>query len=221
MSNRILVGIPCLYGEGHTEMAIQSVINEADVLLIDNGASPEVKIVISKYENLVGCYVIHNPENIYVNPAFNQIMYFFLKGSWDKLVIMNSDLIMSSGWSNHINEDIPIPGNGAERKVVTEGTSGEFTCLTRAMVEMGYPIPECIKIWFGDNFIWEVLRGVGYKTVIIPELCANHFHGGSQNVQRLPGISAMIEEDKVQWEQVAKPLMLLRIDELRAKNDVL
>jgi hypothetical protein len=175
------------------------VINEADLLLIDNGATNSVKDVIDRYY----CHAkIYNKENIFVNPAWNRIMAHFLHGSWDKLIIMNSDIIMKQGWSKHLTDDfIPIVSDGTtqERKVVTEGTPGVFICLTREMVNIIYPIPDYIKVWFGDEYIFTVLRELGYQTIIIPELIANHYHGGSQNVQKVPGISEIIEEDKANW----------------------
>lgn len=199
LSSDIIVGIPCLFGSEHTRQAIESVINDANVLLIDNGASQDVKDVIEEYSDR--CFVIRNIENVYVNPAWNQIMHFFLAGGWLKLVIMNSDLIMHKGWSKCIWGDvIPIPGNEETTKIVTEGTPGVFICLDRNQVEIVYPIPEYYFIWFGDQFVFEVLRQLGYLTVITPGLHASHYNGGSQNCQRLPEFQFVIDRDKIAWE---------------------
>lgn len=205
---KILVGIPCLYGAEHTKKAIDSVINEADVLVIDNGAEKEVNDLISAYGSRVFC--IKNPVNVYVNPAWNQIMEFFLAGKWDRLVIMNSDLIMQYGWSKRLRDGIiPIisDDNCKTEIVCTEGTPGVFICLDRKMTEIVYPIPPDIKVWFGDNWIFETLRSVGYQTIMIPGLKAHHWHNGSQTVQRVPGISEIIEDDKIAWEQIVEPAM--------------
>lgn len=50
---RYLIGIPCLYGEGHTREAIDSVVNNpnVDLLLIDNGAEKPVHDLINYYES--------------------------------------------------------------------------------------------------------------------------------------------------------------------------
>lgn len=204
----ILCGIPCLFGPVHTKESIDSVIKEAEVLLIDNGAEQSVKDVISGYN----CHKIYNKENIFVNPAWNQIIEFFLKNDYyDSLAIMNSDIIMEKGWSDVIKKAdamaIPNLGDATEDIEVHSGTPGVFIHLNRKQAEIIYPIPDCIKVWFGDNWIYEILRALGYKTVVHHELKASHYHNGSQNVSRVKGISEIIEEDKRQWELNGIPEM--------------
>lgn len=205
----ILTGIPCLFGAVHTKASIDSVINESDVLLIDNGAEQAVKDVISKYN----CHKIHNKENIFVNPAWNQIISFFLNNDYDTLVIMNSDIIMEKGWSGVLNKvetdiiAVPNLGSASEDVEVHSGTPGVFIHLNRKQAEIIYPITDCIKVWFGDNWIYQILRTLGYKTIVYHELKANHYHSGSQNVSRVKGISEIIEEDKRQWAERGIPEM--------------
>lgn len=197
--NSILVGIPCLYGGNHTQRAIDSVIGEADLLLIDNGSDQDVKKVIAQYQ----CNVIRNQANIYVNPAWNQILQFFLSGTWSKLVIMNSDVIMGSGWSTNLLDGIiPLPSDGTIREptLVTEGTNGIFICIDRKMASIVYPIPDYIKVWYGDLWIFSILRRLGYQTMMVPELIMEHVHGGSLNVQRLDGFVEIVALDGEQWE---------------------
>lgn len=207
----ILVGIPCLFGSIHTKQSIDSVINDAEVLLIDNGAEQSVKDVISGYN----CHKIHNKENIYVNPAWNQILEFFLKNDYyDSLVIMNSDIIMEKGWSDVLKKAetdiiaVPNLGNAIENVEVYSGTPGVFIHLNRKQSEIVYPIPEYCKVWFGDLFIYSILRALGYKTIVFNELKASHYHNGSQNVSRVKGISEIIEEDKRQWDEKVIPEMI-------------
>jgi GT2 family glycosyltransferase len=99
---KYLVGIPCLYGAGHTKEAIESVVNKpgVDLLLIDNGAEQSVKEVLHSYSNRLNVKIIINPVNIYVNPAWNQILNHFLNNKYDYLLIMNSDLILHKDWKN-------------------------------------------------------------------------------------------------------------------------
>lgn len=210
---KILVGIPCLYGPEHTKASIASVINEADVLIIDNGADQSVKDVISQFD----CLRIVNEKNIYVNPAWNQILEYFLwEKSYDILVLMNSDLIMQEGWSDVLKntpEDVvAIPNLGdfylTEDIEVHQGTAGVFIHLNRKQAKIVYPVPECCRVWFGDLFIYSVLRALGYMTIVRHELKAVHFHNGSNNVKRVLGIDKIIEEDKVQWEREGIPLMM-------------
>ena len=226
---RILVAIPCLFNAEATRNAIQSVCNKpnVDLLLIDNGSPADVKHVIHYFKNLyANIHFIANPTNVFVNPVWNQIMYFFLqKPEYDYLIIMNSDLVMQKNWAEvcikrwEVNPDdmlLPIIQESqilpesvnieyAEATEVFEGTPGVFITLNREQAHIVYPIPSEIKIWFGDNFIFDILRGLKTKTVIPKNLLS--FHYWSQSVQRVEGISEMIENDKVQWEQVVKHIV--------------
>lgn len=219
----ILVVIPCLYGPGHTKEAIESVINKpgVDILLIDNGAEPSVKQVIDHYDlNYHYVHVIHNQENIYVNPAWHQGIEFFINSpDYDYLVIMNSDLIMHQYWAEIASniwasdpDAILIPQMTQDKNFrfqiekttelleVHEGTPGVFITLNRKQAEIIHPLPKECKVWFGDQWCYEILRGCGYRTVIPSNLWAYHYW--SQNVQKVAGISEIIEEDKRQWETV-------------------
>jgi len=222
MINKYLIGIPCLYAAKITENALNSVVNKenVDILIINNGAEPAVISVIEKfnkhYQNVT---VINNSNNIYVNPAWNQILEYFLQHpDYDYVCIMNSDIIMQHQFNivldrNHflspndiyiatqVNNIVAIKNRlnaiTDKKTEVTEGTAGVNIILNRKQAEIIYPIPEYIKIWFGDNWIYEILREIGYKTYILDSLQA--FHYGSQNVSKLPGISQIIEKDKKNW----------------------
>lgn len=195
----ILVGIPVISGVEHTRQAIDSVINEADVLVIDNNADDLTKLMLMR-EDIA---VIENETNLYVNYAWNQILELFLKSDHETLIIMNSDLIMEQGWSKRLDPSkicIPTDGSHTYDVLVTEGTPGVFIHMNRKMAEIVFPIPDYIKIWFGDLFIFQVLRGLGYETVVKAGLIANHYNGGSQSVNIVPNKEAIIEQDKENWK---------------------
>lgn len=214
---KYLVGIPVLYGVGHTIDAIESAQSESsDVLVIDNNSENLIKDYIYSHDNLM---VITNDKNEFVNPAWNQIMEYFLRNKeYDVLCIMNSDLILPPKWDKaldlfyDLSRGIPVGVCIDDKRNIKEchltsvnislvegGIAGIFICLTREQCEAVYPIPHYIKIWFGDNFCYEVLRLLDYKTYIYENL--ELYHSVSQNVSRVEGISAMIEVDKEMWEQ--------------------
>lgn len=220
---RYLVGIPCLFGAEHTQEAIESVVNNAntDVLLIDNGAETGVKYVIDKYVNSkTNVFVINNKENIYVNPAWNQIINFFLNNDYDYLLIMNSDLILQKDWKQVLDfylekypELIPVPVISHDKSIlksqvdiefnygeVFSSTAGVCIVLSKEMANKIYPIPEQLKVWFGDNWIYDGLRKLGYRTFVLNNFIS--YHSGSQNVSRVKGISEIIEQDKIEWEKL-------------------
>ena len=225
----ILIAIPCLYGAEHTKEAIDSVVNTpATILLIDNGSEPRVKSLIEAYRHRDNVVIYSFPENVYVNPAWNMAIDFFLQnGEFTHIAIMNSDLILYRDWYKHletalINNFIPLPIvtqdrdllNASHESIVTEfgppitvdgGTPGIFICLNREMVEKVGLIPEDIKVWFGDQYIYTILREIGYKTITEP--CLLCYHYWSQNVQKVKGIGEIIENDKRKWELIVKKLM--------------
>src|SRR5579859_4489331 len=100
---RVLVGIPVLYNGNTCLKAFKSVIGEADLLIIDNGSENDVKQAIREiWHEHANVKVIQNAENLFVNPAWNQIIKYFLDSKYDQLVIMNSDLILELGWSSYL-----------------------------------------------------------------------------------------------------------------------
>lgn len=217
---KYLIGIPVLYNSIVTKKAIDSVIKKEniDILIIDNGAEIDVKDVIYSYKES-NLFIIKNETNMYVNYSWNQILEHFLKHlEYDYICIMNSDIIMQPQFNEvlenyhninpnsiviaHQINDITEITNKVDLdnytiKVVTEGTAGVNIILNRKQAKIVYPIPGYINIWFGDNFIYEVLRELGYKTIILSNLVAYHY--GSQNVSRLKGVAEIIEEDKRNW----------------------
>lgn len=220
---KILIGIPVVTGAVHCKAAIDSVKNGADVLVIDNGADEEVKLLLNSYAEDERINVSVNPKNIYVNPAWNQIIaYFITHPEYDRLIIMNSDLSMGYLWDSvcraqwdkdkdailvpviNANEQIPPAPYLLDAQIVTEGTPGVFITLTRKQANIVYPIPETLKIWFGDNWIFSILRGCGYKTIIPPNL--NTTTQWSQTIKRVPEAAEIIEQDKIEWPKCAQAL---------------
>ena len=225
---KYLVAIPCLFGAAHTKEAIDSVVNQngVSVLIIDNGSPADTKEVLNSYQDRDNVHYITHPVNTYVNPAWNDAMLFFkIADSYDYLCIMNSDLIMNKKafevmrYNHNFSPDeiyIPVIGddkvNGTKevdaasnKNEVHSGTPGVFIVLNKEQVNIVYPIPSEIKVWFGDNWIYDTLRQLGYHTIILDNLLSYHYW--SQNVQRVEGISEIIEEDKKQWREVVEPKM--------------
>lgn len=208
--NRILVAIPVLYNGETCLKAFKSVIQEADLLIIDNNSEIDVKQAIKQiwyeYPNVK---VIQNQENVYVNKAWSQILEYFLDSQYDQLVIMNSDLIMSAGWSKHLEDGISaIPSDGTlkDDRIAFCGTAGVAINLNKEMARLVYPIPETIRIWHGDEFIYQKIRKAGYKTIVKADMIAHHWHGGSQTCQKLKNFQEIIDQDKLAWVEIEKTL---------------
>ncbi len=221
-----LIAVPCVYGVAHTEEAIMSLTStpKTDVLLVDNGAVPEVRDVIRKYTCVPWVKSMSFLVNIYVNPVWNKIIGHFLAGKWDLLCLSSADVILQGQWCAVVRNTLTHNPNVTclprmvslhdvhtaivdERyqtpEVPTSGTPGAFITLTRPQAELVFPIPECCKLWFGDEWIYTILRAHGNPTVIPPNLLAHHY--GSQDVSRTPDVTTIIERDKAAWETECKP----------------
>lgn len=209
MKNKILVGIPIIFNAEMCNRAIDGVVNEADVVIVDNG---------SLHLQRDDIYCISNPHNNFVCPAWNQILHFFLHNDYQTLIIMNSDLVMQAGWSEKLDAAqicIPSDGSHLQDAVVTEGTPGVFIHLSREMAEVIYPLPDYLKLWFGDNFIFDALRGLGYRTVVKAGLVGEHIDGGSKSMNELPCKSEIIEQDKAAWALYGHVDVLDRINKFK------
>jgi len=234
MDKKILVAIPVVINPQLFRAAITSVLvnrrGNVDLLIIDNNSDILVKQIIYEIQqDYLGVIVITNAENIFVNPAWNQMMQFFLKRKqYDYLCIMNSDLVLQNNWYELLNNrwqhnenEIIIPNVCDEislnlsteiqdAKEVNSGTAGIFITLNREQCNIVYPIPNEIKVWFGDEWIYTILRNLGYKTVIPNNFIARH--EWSSTVSKLEGIHSIIEQDKVQWATLVSFDMLRLIE---------
>lgn len=226
---KILIGIPVVLNAELFDVCVASVVDKLDVgvLIVDNGSEPKVKDVINRYSQKSNVVVITNETNAYVNPAWNQMIDFFIKSDYDYLCLMNSDLVLQKDWDivlrNRwaVNEDeiiIPIVADKnvsvstewQEAARVDSGTAGIFITLNKVQALAVYPIPSDILVWFGDNWIYELLRGVGYKTVIPPNFIASH--AWSSTVSKIKGVGEIIEQDKKAWNEKVSILLQEKIN---------
>jgi len=227
--------MPCLYNAGLTRKSIESVCNERDVdlLLVDNGAEQGVKDVLYEFGRRSDVTVLANEQNIYVNPAFKQVIEYFMEVEvYDYLILLNSDVAMHPSWSMVLKsrlaanpdeiclptmaDDIaaltkPMTLKMEQGREITGGVNGAFMVFSRKQVAMLDPFPDEIKLWFGDEYAFELMRGCGFKTIMVPNLIGFHF--GSQNIGRLPEAAEVIEQDKQVWAETVKPRMLKMIED--------
>lgn len=239
--SKFIVGILCLFGDDHTTECIESVVykDNVDVLLIDNNAETALKHTINTYEKrLNNVFVIRNDVNMYVNYGMNQVMYNFLtRPEYDYCILLNSDVVMHPDWDIVLRNRLAVDPNEStmptmiddkhfsnvnitteyqEGTVITGGVNGAFTVLNRKQVEVVYPIPESIRIWYGDNFWYSIVRGMGHFTRRAPNLLG--YHCASQNVSRVPEAGEIIEQDKIAWANSVEKEMLDRIEKYNSQK---
>lgn len=204
-----MIGIPVIYNETCVRICLEHLKNQnTELFIIDNNSEESIKKLIEPYKKIV------NAQNVYVNPAWNQILEEFLKTDHDLLVIMNSDLYLNHDVIKKLSElDLDRDKTIAclnlvdlfyecERQItyVSGGVAGVFIPLTKKMAREVYPIPPELKIWYGDNWIYEKLKKIGYQLTIFNDLQAQHIWSSSVGV--LPEAHQVIEQDQLAWPTV-------------------
>jgi glycosyltransferase involved in cell wall biosynthesis len=194
-----LVGVPCYKGGSMVDRCLRSLEEPGvQLLIVDNGSTSDVKQVISGRG-----IVIHNDVNRYVNPAWNQMMRFFLdhQGSYDLLVIANSDLVLDSGWSAKLREH--RQANRHEQTIFGIDTrrqrrsAGAFFAMTRSAVAASCPIPDDLLVFGGDDFIFYVSIGIGCREHVVPSITMTHVERGTYD--KSPEVWNIAQRDTDRW----------------------
>lgn len=173
--------IPCYNGLNHTKNCVQSIIYNTkpgsyQFVFIDNGSTDGTPEYLSTVTN---SHVIRNETNLYVNPAWNQGFKYVLEEKLgDYVCLCNNDIIVGRRWLDTIFDlfgsnrkewylpwdecsDLSVAAEMQSRPVklkqVTEPFVGFCLFFTREMIECFFPIPECIRVLRGDDWITDCL----------------------------------------------------------------
>lgn len=215
----ILVGVPCYKDGPMVDRCLRSLEEpKVQLLIVDNGSASDVKQAINGRG-----IIIRNDVNRYVNPAWNQMMRFFLDrpNRYDLLVIANSDLVLDPGWSSKLRahrevnrQEQIIFGIDAPRQRTSVGA---FFAMTSRSVAACHPIPDELSIMGGDDFIFAVNRGVGYSEPLIESLTMTHVERGTYD--KSPEVWDIARRDTKRWEQHVLPdLVPRRINEVISRE---
>jgi glycosyltransferase involved in cell wall biosynthesis len=215
----ILVGIPCYKDGLMVGHCLRSLIEpKVQLLIVDNGAPIDVKQAIEGRG-----IVIRNDVNRYVNPAWNQMMRYFLNrpGKYDMLVLANSDLVLDPGWSSTLRTHLAndpreqlIFGLDAPRH---RTSAGSFFAMTARAVAVSYPIPDDLLIMGGDDFIFHVCRQVGCAEPTLQSLTMTHVERGTYD--KSPEVWEIARQDTERWHRTVLPnLVPQRVAEFLAAH---
>lgn len=213
----ILVGVPCYRDGAMVAKALTSMqTDRIQLLIVDNGSDPDVKAVLDGRG-----IVLRNPVNRYVNPAWNQMMQWFLDSpQYDLLVIANSDLVLDPGWADKLRayrrdrrSDQVIFG----KVDVDTASLGAFFAMTRGAVEACHPIPEDLLIYGGDDFIFEIAKRVGFELATIGDLTM--FHAVSGTIKKSPEVWEIGKRDNARWHHHVLPKIVpARVEEFLSRQ---
>ena len=149
-----------------------------EIILIDN--APNWDITMDKLIH------IKESENTYVNPAWNKGVEL---AKWNNITIANDDILFDVDEYFHYMEQIPLKEFGFIGSHSDNYKDGEFDtihlekydnqtnvggwgCLFSFDKRNWKPIPNELKIWYGDNFIHATnqsilqLRGIKIETLM-------------------------------------------------------
>lgn len=200
----ILVGVPC-YRDGAMVAACLDSLGERGVqlLIVDNGADADVKAVIDDRG-----VVIRNAVNRYVNPAWNQILEYFLASkAYRLLVLANSDLVMAPGWAAQLRDHDRRTGDQIFVGKVGEADDalslGAFFAMTVVVARVVCPIPAELLVYGGDDFIFEVSRRVGFPTGVAAGVTMQHAVSGT--IRKSPEVWEIGRRDNQRWHHHVLP----------------
>lgn len=142
--------------------------------------------------------------NTYVNPAWNK---GYTLSNQDKLVFVNddldTDLRLLELMQDEVTEDRGIIGlsescinapHPTELRVVpTEVMGLGYACLFFIHRKSYKPIPDCFKIWYGDNFLF---KHTGKQPYVIENWAV---HGELSRTVSNPTFGSIVQQDSDAW----------------------
>lgn len=199
------------------------------IIIIDN---TDAKRFRNEFKNFITdkFEIIEHGKNIFVNPAWNQGME---KVTSNYYLILNDDILCHKYLLNicnaYLNEEKNVglititTKNGmktnvydAEIQKVIEGKNdakfntkmphnrqGWFMC---GRTSDWKAIPDTIKIFYGDDFIYRELRKKKKKCVILSPYFISHFESttvNTSNDRRKKEIKNVIKQDHIEWRKIS------------------
>jgi GT2 family glycosyltransferase len=172
--------------------------------------------------------VFRNDVNRWVYAGWNTVLSEALRHGPEIVCLISSDVMLGKGWAEAVTREIRTGGkryflpNGRFTDYATfdqaveaalpalrtapektePGRAGWCLFFTPSAVREFLPIPETLKLWYGDDYIHWKLRNAGYSCQAIIDCCAIHF--GSKSLALLNGEerNRMIALDKIEYERI-------------------
>lgn len=211
--------IPCFNQISFTKECINSLSSsDCNFIFIDNGSTDGTY----EYLKSVSEHVIRNENNVYVNPAWNQGLKYFLEHDFGEyFCIANNDIVFHPECVRVIEEilskkdvflmpsmakDIQEMGSVfcKDHLVLNQiliPTPGFCIFLKKKYFPLFYPIPETIKVLRGDDWIMDNLHCKGIFGYAVNKALTYHHY---RTTQKSLNLGNMITKDVKEFERIVE-----------------
>ncbi len=144
------------------------------ILVIDNGSSPEIS-----FPEDLGVVIQRNDKNKFVNPVWNDLI---ASVEANFLSLINNDILVPDKYLESVPGIMLEHGLSVCAPQIIETDGSEYfdwdsrysldlnacregqvmTLDLKSLRTAGCFIPENLKVWFGDDWIWGLMRRSGY-----------------------------------------------------------
>jgi glycosyltransferase involved in cell wall biosynthesis len=215
----ITIVIPTLWKPNEFPDYIKSVAELStikEVIIIDNNCKDSRSIDHPKVR------IITQAKNIYVNPAWNLGAQM---ASGDILCLLNDDLTAKHEVYGYVTQlfekdslgEIGIVGLDWASAVgdlvcreIFERNSAYFGCLMFMRTCEYKPIPNILKIWWGDDFLMQRCQLKSKKILAISGYALTKQEGSQSINEDKKVFTPLLATDSFLWSKLVRPLLFLR-----------
>jgi GT2 family glycosyltransferase len=200
-----------------------------EIILIDNGSTEDIDELVVKTHPDLPIRHIRLEENIGVNPAWN----LGVKEAKNNIIsILNNDILVSKYFFRLVTEAMQDETVGmvvpvasiTDRNVINELTEYEPPTFKDMSFREGYAmtmrkeiydkiggIPETLKIYSGDCYLFDACVWLGYKCYYITNNKIFHHQHSTLHDQQMTDHGLLHREHDF-WEKTLRPYLKEKID---------
>lgn len=179
MNQKLSIVVPVYNQAKHTEKMLDSLVNikvEHEIIVIDNGSDRQTVELLNKYENIVR---LRFPVNQFVTKAWNVGVSI---ARWEYILVCNNDIIIPEYADLRMIEEYdgrivsPMIKNVWQDVEIRHDTNINGTCWLMKREDWKEDIPETMKIWYNDNWLFHA-----YGTKWIDDVVVTHIWSATVN----------------------------------------
>lgn len=172
--------------------------------------------------------VLRNEVNQWVYAGWNQVLSEAMKHDPEMICLISSDVMVGRDWAPPILRELQtdpmayfLPNGdfrshenfnsdveamllrvSLDQSKLIDGRAGWCFFFGPEAVRTFLPIPESLKLWYGDDYIHWKLTNAGYRRRVVLDSCAIHFVSKSLALLDPVMKTRMIENDRAEYERL-------------------